>query len=153
MDKNELMLRAIALSEQSVKHGGGPFGAVIARNGTIISEASNSVTLDNDPTAHAEVNAIRKATAALGTFDLSGCDIYTSCEPCPMCLAACLWANIDKVYYGCTIEDNALIGFRDEQFDELMGGRENLDDCLVELDREACLQLFDEYRALDAQRY
>lgn len=68
-------------------------------------------------------------------------------------LAACLWANIDKVYYGCTIEDNALIGFRDEQFDELMGGRENLDDYLVELDREACLQLFDEYRALDAQRY
>lgn len=114
MDKNELMLRAIALSEQSVKHGGGPFGAVIARNGAIISEASNSVTLDNDPTAHAEVNAIRKAAAALGTFDLSGCDIYTSCEPCPMCLGAIYWAHINKIYYGNNRHDAADIGFDDD---------------------------------------
>lgn len=114
MNKNELMLRAIALSEQSVKHGGGPFGAVIARNGTIISEASNSVTLDNDPTAHAEVNAIRKAAAVLGTFDLSGCDIYTSCEPCPMCLGAIYWAHINKIYYGNNRQDAADIGFDDD---------------------------------------
>ena len=81
MNKEELMCRAIALSEQSVLAGGGPFGAVIARNGEIVAEASNSVTLDNDPTAHAEVNAIRLASRKLGTFDLSGCDIFTSCEP------------------------------------------------------------------------
>lgn len=80
----ELMRRAIRLSEESVRNGGGPFGAVIAKGDEIIAEASNSVTIDNDPTAHAEVNCIRKATRHLSTFDLSGCDIYTSCEPCPM---------------------------------------------------------------------
>ena len=85
--KNEFMRRAIELSEESVRTGGGPFGAVIVRGDEIIAEASNSVTIDNDPTAHAEVNCIRKATRRLGTFDLAGCDIYTSCEPCPMCLA------------------------------------------------------------------
>lgn len=86
MQKEELMRRAIAVSENSVRNGGGPFGAVIAsKDGEIIAEASNSVTIDHDPTAHAEVNCIRKATAKLGTFDLAGYDIYTSCEPCPMC--------------------------------------------------------------------
>lgn len=88
MNNEELMRRAIALSEASVLKGGGPFGAVIAKNGEIIAEASNSVTIDHDPTAHAEVNAIRQAAREFGTFDLSGCDIYTSCEPCPMCLGA-----------------------------------------------------------------
>ncbi|RKW55133.1 MAG: nucleoside deaminase, partial [Prevotella sp.] len=83
MNNEELMRRAIALSEESVKNGGGPFGAVIARKGEIIAEAANRVTLDHDPTAHAEVSAIRLASSKLGTFNLSGCDIYTSCEPCP----------------------------------------------------------------------
>ena len=114
MEKEELMRRAIALSEESVKRGGGPFGAVIARNNKIVAEASNSVTLDNDPTAHAEVNAIRKATKVLGTFDLSGCDIYTSCEPCPMCLGAIYWAHLDRIYYANDRQDAARIGFDDD---------------------------------------
>lgn len=114
MEKKELMHRAIQLSIESVKNGGGPFGAVIAKGGEIIAEASNSVTIDHDPTAHAEVNAIRKATAKLGTFDLSGCDIFTSCEPCPMCLGAIYWAHLDRIYYANDRKDAANIGFDDD---------------------------------------
>lgn len=114
MDKKDLMLRAIAVSEESVKSGGGPFGAVIAKDGVIIAEASNSVTIDHDPTAHAEVNAIRKATQKLNTFDLEGCEIYTSCEPCPMCLGAIYWAHLDKIYYANDRKDAARIGFDDD---------------------------------------
>lgn len=115
MQKEELMRRAIAVSENSVRNGGGPFGAVIASNdGEIIAEASNSVTIDHDPTAHAEVNCIRKATAKLGTFDLAGYDIYTSCEPCPMCLGAIYWAHLDKIYYANDRKDAAAIGFDDD---------------------------------------
>ena len=115
MEKEELMRRAIAVSENSVRNGGGPFGAVIAsKEGEIIAEASNSVTIDHDPTAHAEVNCIRKATAKLGTFDLAGYDIYTSCEPCPMCLGAIYWAHLDKIYYANNRKDAAAIGFDDD---------------------------------------
>jgi guanine deaminase len=114
MNKEELMRRAIVLSEESVRKGGGPFGAVIAKDGEIIAEASNSVTIDHDPTAHAEVNCIRKATRKLGTFDLTGCDIYTSCEPCPMCLGAIYWAHLDKIYYANDRKDAAKIGFDDD---------------------------------------
>lgn len=99
MTKEELMRKAIELSIESVHNGGGPFGAVIAREGEIIAEGSNGVTIYNDPTAHAEVTAIRKACEKLGTFDLTGCEIYTSCEPCPMCLGAIYWAHLDKIYY------------------------------------------------------
>lgn len=114
MTKEQLMRRAIALSEESVRRGGGPFGAVIARGGDIVAEASNSVTLDNDPTAHAEVNCIRRAASRLGTFDLAGCDIYTSCEPCPMCLGAIYWARLDTIYYANDRKDAAAIGFDDD---------------------------------------
>ena len=115
MEKEELMRRAIAVSENSVRNGGGPFGAVIAsKDGEIIAEASNSVTIDHDPTAHAEVNCIRKATAKLGTFDLAGYDIYTSCEPCPLCLGAIYWAHLDKIYYANDRKDAAAIGFDDD---------------------------------------
>lgn len=114
MDKKELMMRAIKLSEESVKKGGGPFGAVIAKDGDIVAEASNNVTVDCDPTAHAEVSAIRKAASKLGTFDLSGCEIYTSCEPCPMCLGAIYWAHLDKIYYANDRKDAASIGFDDD---------------------------------------
>lgn len=114
MNDKELMLRAIRLSEESVKNGGGPFGAVIARNGEIIAEASNCVTINCDPTAHAEVSAIRKAAASLNTFDLSGCVIYTSCEPCPMCLGAIYWARLDKIFYANDRKDAAAIGFDDD---------------------------------------
>lgn len=114
MNRNELMRRAIRLSEESVKSGGGPFGAVIARDGEIIAEAANSVTIDHDPTAHAEVRAIRMAAKRLGTHDLSGCEIFTSCEPCPMCLGAIYWAHLDKIYYGNDRRDAARIGFDDD---------------------------------------
>lgn len=114
MTKQELMRRAIELSKDSVKRGGGPFGAVIARNGEIIAEGSNNVTIDCDPTAHAEVSTIRKACKQLGTFDLSGCEIFTSCEPCPMCLGAIYWAHLDKIYYANDRKDAAAIGFDDD---------------------------------------
>lgn len=111
-DKN-FMLVAIELSLNSIKNNGGPFGAVIVKDGEIIAKASNSVTLDNDPTAHAEVNAIRAACSALKTFDLSGCIIYTSCEPCPMCLGAIYWARIDKIYYANSRANAQKIDFDD----------------------------------------
>ena len=114
MTDKELMRRAIALSIDSVKNGGGPFGAVIARDGEVIAEGSNSVTIDNDPTAHAEVNTIRKACKKLGTFDRTGCVIYTSCEPCPMCLGAIYWAHLDKIYFANNREDAAAIDFDDD---------------------------------------
>ena len=114
MTKEELMHRAIELSKNSVKTGGGPFGAVIAKDGIIIAEASNSVTIDLDPTAHAEVNCIRQATRKLKTFNLEGCEIYTSCEPCPMCLGAIYWAHLDRIYYANNRQDAAKIGFDDE---------------------------------------
>lgn len=108
------MREAIHLADESVKSGGGPFGAVIVKEGEIVAEGSNSVTIDNDPTAHAEVNTIRQACRKLGTFDLSDCVIYTSCEPCPMCLGAIYWARIQRVYYGNTKKDAAAIDFADD---------------------------------------
>ena len=107
------MQRSIELAQQSVRDGGGPFGAVIVREGRVIAEGSNRVTLNNDPTAHAEISVIRKACENLGTFDLAGCTIYSSCEPCPMCLSAIYWAHIDKIYYGCNKTDAKEIGFDD----------------------------------------
>lgn len=120
MTKEELMRKAIELSVENVANGGGPFGAVIARNGEIVATGVNRVTSNCDPTAHAEVSAIRAASAALGTFDLSGCEIYTSCEPCPMCLGAIYWAHLDKMYYGNNKHDAKEIGFDDSFiYDEL----------------------------------
>lgn len=107
------MREAIRLSEDNVRNGGGPFGAVIARDGEIVGTGTNRVTSDCDPTAHAEVNAIRAAASRLGTFDLSGCEIYSSCEPCPMCLGAIYWAHLDRLYYGNDKQDAAGIGFDD----------------------------------------
>lgn len=114
MTNEELMRRAIELSENSVRNGGGPFGAVIAKDGEIIAEGSNRVTIDNDPTAHAEVCTIRKACEKLGTFDLKGCVIYTSCEPCPMCFGAIYWAHLEKIYYANDRKDAEKIGFDDD---------------------------------------
>lgn len=108
------MREAIRLANESVQHGGGPFGAVIVKDGQIVAGSSNSVTIDNDPTAHAEVNAIRKACKQLNTFDLSDCTIYTSCEPCPMCLGAIYWAHIRFIFYGNTRKDAADIDFADD---------------------------------------
>lgn len=108
------MREAVRLSKESVENGGGPFGAVIVKDGKIVAGSSNSVTIDNDPTAHAEVSCIRKACKALGTFDLSGCDIYTSCEPCPMCLGAIYWAHLDRIFYANDRKDAGAIGFDDD---------------------------------------
>ena len=108
------MREAIRLADESVQNGGGPFGAVIVKDGEIVAGSSNSVTRDNDPTAHAEVNTIRQACRILGTFDLSDCVIYTSCEPCPMCLGAIYWARIGRIYYGNTKKDAADIDFADD---------------------------------------
>lgn len=110
----QLMRRAIALSLESMKQGGGPFGAVIVRDGEVIAEGMNRVVPDCDPTAHAEVQAIRAAAARLGTFDLGGCTIYTSCEPCPMCLGAIYWARIGRMCYGNGKRDAAAAGFDDD---------------------------------------
>lgn len=110
----EFLRRAIALATENVETGaGGPFAAVIVREGRIVGEGVNTVTTTNDPTAHGEVNAIRAACAALGTFTLAGCELYTSCEPCPMCLAASYWARIDAIYYGAGAADAAKAGFDD----------------------------------------
>lgn len=124
----EFMREAILLSVESVTHGGGPFGSVIVKDGEIIASGSNSVTLDNDPTAHAEINTIRAACRTLGTFNLDGCVIYTSCEPCPMCLGAIYWAGIDRIYYANTRQDAEAIKFADsfiyEELDRPMDKRE-----------------------------
>jgi tRNA(Arg) A34 adenosine deaminase TadA len=110
----EFLRRAIALATQNVVSGaGGPFAAVIVRDGKIVGEGANSVTTTCDPTAHAEVNAIRAAAKSLGSFTLAGCELYTSCEPCPMCLAAAYWARLDAVYYGSCAADAARAGFDD----------------------------------------
>ena len=152
--ENEYMQIAIEEALDGITHRhGGPFGAVIVKDGEIVGRGHNRVLIDNDPTCHGEVAAIRDACANLGTFDLTGCELYTTGEPCPMCLFACLWANIKVVYYGCTIEDNAIIGFRDEQFDELAGGREKLQDYLICIDRESCLELFRTYLNMEHQTY
>ena len=107
------MREAIRLSVENVKNGGGPFGAVIVKDGEIIATGVNRVTANHDPTAHAEVSAIREACHKLDTFDLSGCEIYTSCEPCPMCLGAIYWAHLDKIYYGNNKNDASAAGFDD----------------------------------------
>jgi guanine deaminase len=114
MDQNEFMQRAIALALENVQSNrGGPFGALIAKNGKIIAEGSNRATSTNDPTAHAEMVAIREACTHLGTFQLTGCEIYASCEPCPMCLAAIYWARLDRIYFAGTSSDAAKVGFDD----------------------------------------
>lgn len=112
-EHKEYMAKAIQLATQNVEKGGGPFGAVIVKNGEIIAESANSVTNDNDPTAHAEVNAIREACKKLGTYDLSGCSIFSSCEPCPMCLGAIYWARLDALSFACYKQDAADSGFDD----------------------------------------
>ncbi|MBP1638863.1 MAG: guanine deaminase [Bacteroidetes bacterium] len=112
-DDMEFMRLAIRLSLESVERGGGPFGAVVVKNGEVVATGSNSVTQHNDPTAHAEIIAIREAARKLNTYDLSGCIIYSSCEPCPMCLGAIYWAHFDKLFYANTKTDAQNIGFDD----------------------------------------
>ena len=111
--ERKLLSKAIEIAKMNVEDGGGPFGAVIVKDGKIISTGANSVTGNNDPTAHAEVLAIRQAAQKLGTWNLEGCELYTSCEPCPMCMGAVYWAHLDKVYYACDHKDARNAGFDD----------------------------------------
>ena len=111
--KNEFMKRAIELSIKGIANGGGPFGCIIVKDDKIIAEGSNKVTPNNDPTAHGEIVAIRQACKKLNNFSLNGCELYSTCEPCPMCLSAIYWARIDKIYYANTREDARKIDFDD----------------------------------------
>lgn len=155
MNRNiEFMKLAIEEARKGIRNGhGGPFGSIIVKDGEIVGRGHNRVLSNNDPTCHGEVAAIRDAGRRLGTFDLTGCEIYTTGEPCHMCLCACMWANISKIYYGCTIADNDRIGFRDEKFDKIFGGREKLGDYLVEFCREECLELFEEFMGTEHKQY
>ena len=151
---NPYMTEAITEAMEGIRNGhGGPFGCVIVKEGKIVGRGHNRVLVNRDSTAHGEIVAIRNAERRLDTFDLSGCTLYTTGEPCPMCLYAILWANVDAVYYGCTIADNADIGFRDEVFDNLAGGREKAHDYLTCIDRDACLKLFKIYKEMDHTLY
>ncbi len=148
---NEFMKAALDEAYDGIRNGdGGPFGAVVVRNGEIIGRGHNCVLKCGDPTHHGEIAAIRDACAKLGTHDLSGCELYTTAEPCPMCLGAVMWANIETVYYGCTTADTAKIGFRDEKFYNTLRSRGISMNCC---ERDACLELFGEYASRDREIY
>jgi tRNA(Arg) A34 adenosine deaminase TadA len=138
------MERAIELAKEGVNNDGGPFGAVVVKDGKIIAEAYNEVTLTNDPTAHAEVLAIKRACKALNTFDLSGCEIYSSCEPCPMCLGAIYWAKIGKLYYSANRDDAKKAGFKDSIiYSEVMLRNEDRQLCTVRMEVKGDEEPFD----------
>lgn len=147
------MQRAIELARTSVAEGGGPFGAVVARAGEILATGKNRVTLDGDPTAHAEVVAIRAAARSLGAFDLTGCEVFASCEPCPMCMGACLWARVDRVWFAATRDDAAAAGFDDAHlYAELRRPRAERETPLVQLLPEESLTAFRDWHAKPDRR-
>lgn len=156
MDTKEILLKAVEYARQTMKENiGGPFGAALVDQKGKIYLASNSVLGSHDPTAHAEVNVIRKACEDKKTHDLSGCILYTTCYPCPMCLSASIWANIKEIHYGCTPQDAASIGFRDDFIYTYIQGN-CTDTSVVTLhgdSRETCLTLFSEYAALKKEIY
>ena len=143
---NDYMKIAIDEAYKGIKNNeGGPFGCVITKNGSIIAKAHNQVVKKNDATCHGEMQAIRMASKKLQSFNLSGCELYTTGEPCPMCLSAIMWAKIDKVYYGAALKDNAKIGFRDIEIDNFFGKRKVDKRFLVQIDERECLKLFKDY--------
>jgi guanine deaminase len=131
---------------------GGPFGAVIVRKGKVIARAHNLVLKSKDPTAHAEITAIRKASKKLNKFDLSDCEIYTSCYPCPMCLAAIYWAKIGKVYYGCSEEDAEKIGFDDKIINSIFRGKKKGIIKMKQIERDECLKSFKEFEETQGRK-
>lgn len=141
MNKYMQMADEMAMQNVLTDHGG-PFGAVIVKDGVVVGIGNNHVVKNNDPTAHAEVMAIRNACETLGTFDLTGCTLYTSCYPCPMCFSAIIWANITTVYYGNTKEDAADIGFRDEMIYKALENPENGPLSLIPMDRDETIKAF-----------
>ena len=152
---NEYMKIAKDMAKNGMTNNeGGPFGAVIVdKNGNIIAKGNNQVLKNNDPTAHAEVMAIRNACQILNTYDLSDYILYTSCEPCPMCLSAIIWANIKEIYYACNKNDAALIGFRDDMIYEYLKGNNKDLINLKQLNREECIDLFEEYKKQEKTIY
>ena len=144
---NKYMETANSLANDNLStHVGGPFGACIVKNGEIVGKGSNHVLKNNDPTAHAEIMAIRDACNTLNTYDLSDCEIYTSCYPCPMCLSAIIWANIKKVYYGNTKEDADKIGFRDDYIYEFIKDMSNKSVLnLEQIDHDETIKVFEEF--------
>ena len=151
--QKQFMRRAIELAREGMDAGaGGPFGSVVVRNGEIIAEGYNRVTSDNDPTAHAEVTAIREACQKLGTFQLNDCEIYTSCEPCPMCLGAIYWARPKAVYYACTKEDAAEIGFDDHFiYDEIEKDISERNIKFINIDREEGRKVFKKWESKEGR--
>ena len=147
---NQFMKLAINEAELGIAQGhGGPFGAVVVKNGKVIGTGHNQVVRDLDPTWHGEIEAIQAACKNLNTFDLEDADLYTTAEPCPMCLSACLWANINKIYYGCSLSDNESIGFRDEVFYKYLSiSKDRLQGRMIQIDREPCLKLFAKYNKI-----
>ena len=142
--KNEFMKRAIELSIEGIDSGGGPFGSVIVKNDKVIAEGSNKVALNNDPTAHGEIVAIRKACKNLNNFNLSGCELYSTCEPCPMCLSAIYWAHIEKVYYANTRDDAQKIDFDDSLiYSELLKNVKKRKIPMVQMMRDEALKAFE----------
>ena len=142
---NQYMKAAIEEAEHGIHAGeGGPFGCVIVKDGTIVGKGHNEVVKRKDPTCHGEIMAIHEACRSLDTFDLSGCELYTTGEPCPMCMGAILWANIGKVYYGCNIADTEERGFRDKVFYEFT--EEKKAQMVQEMDRAECKKLYHEYQ-------
>ena len=150
---NPFMKEALNEAYQGIEDGhGGPFGAVIVKDGEIVGRGHNSVLKNQDPTCHGEVMAIHDACKRLKTFNLKGCDIYTTGYPCPMCMGAILWANIDRIYFGCNVTDTEIIGFRDKKFYE--DQRKGLAEKTVEIDREECLKLYEYYLKIkDREHY
>ena len=147
IEMNEYMNLAVQEAEYGVNNKeGGPFGAVIIKNNEIVASSHNTVLLDNDPTAHAEVNTIRKACKKLNTYDLSDCILYTTSEPCPMCASAIIWSNIKTVYYGTDRKDVANIGFRDDFIYNYLSGKENNVLNINQLNREECLSVLNNYK-------
>lgn len=144
---NRFMKIAIEEAQTGIRAGhGGPFGCAIVKDGVVVGKGHNEVLSMNDPTCHGEVMAIRNACRTLETFDLTGCELYTTAEPCPMCAGAILWANIAKVYYGCNISDTDGIGFRDKVFYSEPASISE------ELNREECLEIFREYQDIKEKR-
>jgi len=142
--KNEFMKRAIELSVESVNNGGGPFGSVIVKDDKIIAEGSNKVTLNNDPTAHGEIVAIREACKKLNNFSLNQCELYSTCEPCPMCLSAIYWARIEKIYYGNTRKDARKIDFDDSLiYTELQKNIDKRKIPMIQIMRNEALKAFE----------
>jgi tRNA(Arg) A34 adenosine deaminase TadA len=142
--KNKFMERAIELSIESVNIGGGPFGCVIVKDDKIVAEGSNEVTLINDPTAHGEIVAIRQACKNFNNFDLNGCELYSTCEPCPMCLSAIYWARIDKIYYANTRDDAQKIDFDDSLiYSEFKKNIDKRKISMIQMMREEALKAFE----------